>query len=111
MGPAGMNFFDLRASSTNSFTLTVKNNLFSGISTEGSGQWMNLGSVTNQSFTDNYHTSDFVLFTWGVEEYELPIATSAKDALFTDVDSFDFTIKDSYSEVYTKRIGDPHWMK
>ena len=111
MGPAGMSFFDLRANNTSSFTLNVKNNLFSGVSTEGSGQWFNLGNVTQRSLMDNYHTSDFVLATWGVEDGELPIVTTAKDALFIGVDSFDFTIKDTSSEVYTKRIGDPHWIK
>ena len=111
MGPASMSFFDLRANNTSNFTLNVKNNLFSGISTEGSGQWFNLGNVTQQVFTSNYHTSDFVLATWGVEDSDLPIATSAQGALFNDASNFDFTIKDTASEVYNQRIGDPHWIK
>lgn len=111
MAPAGMTFFDLAPSKTSSFTLTVKNNLFSGVSGAGSGRWFNLRNVTSQTFTDNYHTQGFVMGSWGVENDELPKETSSMDVLFTDVAGRVLTIKDKTSEVYTKKIGDPHWIK
>ena len=37
--------------------------------------------------------------------------TTSMSALFTDVEGRDLTIKDKSSEVYTKGIGDPHWIK
>ena len=111
MAPVGMTFFDLSPKKTSSFALTVKNNLFSGISGPGSGTWFNLRNVTNRTFTDNYHTQGFVMNTWGVNDNELPLETTSMDGLFTDVENRDLTIKDKSSEVYTKNIGDPHWIK
>ena len=111
MAPVGMTFFDLSPKNTSSFTLTVKNNLFSGISEEGSGTWFNLRNVTGRTFADNYHTQGFVMNTWGVNDNELPAETTSMSALFTDVEGRDLTIKDKSSEVYTKGIGDPHWIK
>ena len=49
--------------------------------------------------------------TWGVNDNELPLETTSMDGLFTDVENRDLTIKDKSSEVYTKNIGDPHWIK
>ncbi len=111
MAPIGMIFFDLSPKNTSSFTLTVKNNLFSGISGDNSGTWFNLRNVTSRIFTDNYHTQGFIMNTWGVNNNELPSETTSMNALFTDVDGIDFTIKDKSSEVYLKGIGDPHWIK
>lgn len=111
MAPAGMTFFDLMPKNTSSFALTVKNNLFSGISEAGSGKWFGLRNVTTRLFTNNYHTQNFILGDWGVDNNELPIETTSMDALFTDVGGRDLTIKDKSSEVYTRKIGDPHWIK
>lgn len=111
MAPGGMVFFDLAPTKTSSFTLKVKNNLFSGVSEAGSGRWFNLRNVTNRTFTDNYYTQGFVMDSWGVESNELPVETTAKDALFTDVEGRNLTIKDKTSEVYTQKVGDPHWIK
>lgn len=111
LAPAGMTFFDLSPKKTGSFALTVKNNLFSGISETGSGKLFNLGYVTSRAFTDNYYTQGFVPGTWGVDAGEEPIETTAMNVLFTDVDGLDLTIKDKASDVYTKQIGDPHWIK
>lgn len=111
MAPAGMTFFDLMPKNTSSFTLTVRNNLFSGVSEAGSGTWFNLRNVTDRTFTNNYHTQGFVMNNWGVNDNELPIETTSMNALFTDVENRDLTIKDKSSEVYTKNIGDPHWIK
>ncbi len=111
LAPAGMVFFDLAPTKTGSFTLNVKNNLFSGVSTAGSGKWFNLKNTTTRTFTDNYYTQGFVMNDWGVQAGELPKETTAKDALFTDIDAWDLTIKDKSSEVYTKQIGAPYWIK
>lgn len=111
MAPAGMIFFDLVPKNTSNFTLSVKNNLFSGVSTESSGKWFNLNNVTSRTFTTNYHTQGFVMGTWGVEDSELPIETVSMDALFTDVENRDLTIKDKTSSVYINQIGDPYWIK
>ena len=111
LAPATMIFFDLDARKTSNFNLTVKNNLFSGITVAGSGQWFNLNNVTTRSFTDNYCTQDFVLGNWGVNSEELPMETSLMNVLFTDIDNLDFTIQDKSSDVYIRKIGDPHWIK
>ena len=49
---------------------------------------------------------------WGVEGNEIPVATIlTMDELFQNPTEGDLTIKDKNSEVYTKRIGDPHWIR
>lgn len=111
MGPGDMNFFDLRSDKANSLTLTVKNNLFSGVSENGKGRWFNLNKVTNRTFTGNYFTQGFAMAEWGVNTDEVPAETGSLESLFKDVPGSDLTIKDKTSEVYTKRIGDPHWTK
>ncbi len=111
LAPAGMVFFDLAPGKTSSFTLNVKNNLFSGVSTAGSGKWFSLKNVTTRTFADNYYTQGFVMNDWGVLSNELPKETTAKDALFTDVNGWNLTIKDKSSEVYTKKIGASYWIK
>lgn len=110
---AGMTFFDLNAKNITSGSVTVKNNLFSGVSEEGSGTWFNIHSnFTSREFTDNYITNGFTLKNWGVEETEKPTSTAlSMEELFQDVENRDFTIKDNTSEVYTGNIGDPHWIK
>lgn len=111
MGPGDMTFFDLRADKADNLTLTVKNNLFSGISEDGLGRWFNLNKATGRTFTGNYHTQGFVMSNWGVEANEVPLETLSLEALFTNVQGGDLTIKDKSSEIYTKTIGDPHWIK
>lgn len=109
----GMTFFDLKPSKdVTNFSVTVKNNLFSGASDAGNGTWFNFGDNATRTFEGNYITNGFTLKNWGVEEAEKPTeAALPMDALFQDVENRDFTIKDKSSEVYTQRIGDPHWIK
>lgn len=110
-GNTSITFFDLRADKMENITLVLKNNLFSGISEAGKGRWMYLDKKAVKDFSDNYRTSDYVLSNWGVDGGEEPIASVTKEELFVDFVSGDLTIKDKTSEVYTKRIGDPHWIK
>lgn len=108
----GMTFFDLKPSNTDNFNVTVKNNLFSGVSDGASGTWINLGNVTTRTINNNYITNGFTLNNWGVEENEKPMETTLPmDGLFQDVNGRDFTITDNNSEIYTNNIGDPHWIK
>lgn len=108
----GMTFFDLKPSNTDNFNVTVKNNLFSGVSDGASGTWINLGNVTTRTINNNYITNGFTLNNWGVEENEKPMETTLPmDGLFQDVNGRDFTITDKSSEIYTNNIGDPHWIK
>lgn len=111
LGPAGMTFFDLRADKMEKIILTVKNNLFSGISEPGQGRWMYLDKKVVKDFANNYRTSDFVLSNWGVDASEEPIETVSKDELFIDAAAGDLTVKDKTSVVYSNKIGDPHWIK
>ena len=109
---AGMTFFDLKPSNADNFNVTVKNNLFSGVSDGASGTWINLGNVTTRTINNNYITNGFTLNNWGVEENEKPMETTLPmDGLFQDVNGRDFTITDKSSEIYTNNIGDPHWIK
>ena len=106
-----MTFFDLDGSGATNFILTVKNNLFSGVLTT-TGTWLRLKGVTNRTIVDNYYTKGFALTDWGVEGNEIPVATIlTMDELFQNPTEGDLTIKDKNSEVYTKRIGDPHWIR
>lgn len=109
---AGMTFFDLKAPQVTSLNVTVRKNLFSGVSDADSGTWINLGdNVTSRTIEDNYVTNGFTLENWGVEENEKPAETALPmNELFQDVDNRDFTIKDKKSEVCTKVIGDPYWI-
>ena len=91
--------------------LTVKNCLFSGTTESGQGRWMYLDGKVVKDFSDNYRTSDFVLSNWGVDTVEVPVATVTKDELFEDAATGNLIVKDKSSEVYTKRIGDPHWLE
>lgn len=112
LGPANMTFFDLRTGSAmTELRLTVKNNLFSGTTASGQGRWMYLDGKAVKDFSGNYRTSDFVLNNWGVDAAEVPAATVTKDELFEDAATGNLTIKDRSSEVYTNRIGDPHWLE
>ena len=107
-----MTFFDLKAPQVTSLNVTVRKNLFSGVSDADSGTWINLGdNVTSRTIEDNYVTNGFTLENWGVEENEKPAETALPmNELFQDVDNRDFTIKDKKSEVCTKVIGDPYWI-
>lgn len=112
LGPANMTFFDLRTGSAmTELRLTVKNNLFSGTTASGQGRWMYLDGKAVKDFSGNYRTSDFVLNNWGVDAAEVPVATVTKDELFEDAATGNLTVKDRTSEVYTNRIGDPHWLE
>ena len=112
LGPANMTFFDLRTGSAmTELKLTVKNCLFSGTTESGQGRWMYLDGKVVKDFSDNYRTSDFVLSNWGVDTVEVPVATVTKDELFEDAATGNLIVKDKSSEVYTKRIGDPHWLE
>ena len=76
------------------------------------GTWLRLKGVTNRTIVDNYYTKGFALTDWGVEGKEIPVATTlTMDELFQNPTEGDLTIKDKNSEVYTKRIGDPHWIR
>lgn len=110
---AGMTFFDLKPSNVTTFNLTVKNNLFSGVSDAGSGTWFNLGNnIAGRTFQRNYITNGFTLKNWNVEESEKPVETVLPmEDLFMDVANRDFTIQSKDSEIYTEGIGDPHWIK
>ena len=91
---------------TGEYELTVKNNLFSG--TAGGTLFALKGTMTS-IFSNNYCTSDFAM-TQGLEE-ELTAINLDMAGLFIDAANKDFTIKDMSSEVYTNKIGDPHWIK
>lgn len=111
LGPANMTFFDLRADKMEKITITVRNNLFSGISESGQGRWMYLDKKAVKNFSNNYRTSDFSLSNWGVGADEEPLETVTKEELFMDVAGTDLTIKDKTSAVYINRIGDPYWIQ
>lgn len=110
---SGMTFFDLNAKNIDSGSLTVKNNLFSGETDSNSGTWFNIhAKITTRIFENNYITNGFTFNNWGVADNEKPTETTlSMDKLFLDVTNRDFTITDRASEVYTNRIGDPHWIK
>lgn len=109
---AGMTFFDLKPFQVDNFNVTVRNNLFSGVSDGASGTWINLENVTTRTIDNNYITNGFTLNNWGVEENEKPKQTAlSMDELFWDVANRDFTITDKSSEICENNIGDPHWIK
>ena len=111
LGNPGINLFDFRADNANSLTLTMENNLFSGIS-DGEGTWVRLdNSAGTKTFSNNYRPSDFILRDWGVDPAFEPKATLSKEELFEDYTSGDLTIKARSSAVYLNHIGDPRWIK
>lgn len=107
-----MKFFDLNGANTDAFHLTVKNNLISGIVDAGKGTWLILNKVSSRDIVSNYYTNGFALNNWGVLAGETPAATVlSMTALFQDPVAGDLHIKDKTSEVYLRKIGDPHWIK
>lgn len=112
MAPAAMTFFDLNPKNTTSFNLVVRKNLFSGVCEAGQGTWFTTRNLTSKIFENNYRTNGFVVANWGVGDTEIPIETVlSMESLFENATDRNFTITDTNSEVYTNRIGDPHWMK
>jgi len=108
---ANVTVLDARADGgATQIAVTVKNNLFSGLTVSGSGRWMYFSGNTVKDITNNYRPSDYVLNNWGVDAAEEPIVTITKDELFEDYMNGDLTIKDKSSAVYTNRIGDPRWL-
>lgn len=112
LGGGDMTFFNMTATNASTFTLIVKNNLWSGNSEEGKGSWMKLANVTTSDISSNYRTKGFSLNDWGVEENNVPIALpSGMNDLFENVVEGNLTIKDKNSIVVTQGIGDPYWIK
>ncbi|MDR0940154.1 MAG: DUF5123 domain-containing protein [Mediterranea sp.] len=112
MGGGDMLFLNLDGRNVESFNLVLRNNLITGISTAGQGRWVYPRGVTTRDVSNNWHTADFVLNNWGVEANETPQATAdTMEQLFVDPANGDFTIRDTSSEVYINRIGDPHWIR
>lgn len=112
LGGGDMTFFNMAATNASTFTLIVKNNLWSGNSEEGKGSWMKLGNVTTSDISSNYRTKGFSLNDWNVEENNIPVELpSEMNDLFENVVEGNLTIKDKNSIVVTQGIGDPHWIK
>lgn len=107
-----MTFFDLNPKNTTSFSLIVRNNLFSGVCEAGQGTLFTTRNTTSTTFENNYRTNGFVVANWGVDDTEIPVETvRPMETLFQNVADRDFTITDINSEVYTNNIGDPHWIR
>lgn len=105
-------WFDLKASSASSETISVKNCLFSG-SDAGTATAFNATTATSMTAAANYYTKGFAVSAWGLDmAAEQPVETAeSMGEMFNDAASGDLTIKATTSVVYTGKIGDNYWIK
>ena len=64
-GGTTMTWFDINAANATTSNITIKNNVLSGVS--GNGTWLKLGKYDVLNVSGNQRTSGYTLGTWGTE--------------------------------------------